>query len=167
MVGSCGADASVVACWIRTLTSVLIVSLDGIVSSTGAFSWSYGLWWFKEVRNGMRGFVCVISVRGLFCNKMGIFQPISQLRNSRWCFAWSSSNGHNFFVSTPNRAPFEALDSWLPKLQKRYSMYNLSSRKSFKNVSNSSEMHISVLILIIQKSTLHQNKLELKHWNQN
>ena len=28
-------------------------------------SWSYGLWWFKEVRNGVRGFMCVISVRGL------------------------------------------------------------------------------------------------------
>ena len=23
-------------------------------------SWSYGLWWFKEVRNGVRGLVCVI-----------------------------------------------------------------------------------------------------------
>ena len=28
-------------------------------------SWSYRLWWFKDVRNGVRGFVCVISVRGL------------------------------------------------------------------------------------------------------
>ena len=68
MVRSWGADASVVASWvgwIRTLTSVLVVSLDGIVSSAGALSWSYGLWWFKEVRNGVRGFVCVISVRGL------------------------------------------------------------------------------------------------------
>ena len=63
--------------WIKTLTSVLVVSLDEIVSSTGAMG-SDG---FKEVRNGLRGFVCVISVRGLFCNKMGIFQPISQLRN--------------------------------------------------------------------------------------
>ena len=26
-------------------------------------------------------------------------------------FAQSSSNGYNFFVSTPNRAPFEAMDS--------------------------------------------------------
>ena len=64
MVGSCGADASVVACWmgwIRTLASVLVVSLGGIVSSVGALSWSYGLWWFKEVRNGVKGFMCVIS----------------------------------------------------------------------------------------------------------
>ena len=60
MVGSCGADASVVACWIRTLTSVLVVSLDRIVSSIGALSWSYEIWWFKEVRNGVRGLVCVI-----------------------------------------------------------------------------------------------------------
>ena len=63
MVRSCGADASVVASWmgwIRTLASVLVVSLDGIVSSTGALSWSYGIWWFKEVRNGVRGLVCVI-----------------------------------------------------------------------------------------------------------
>ena len=68
MVGSYGADASVVASWvgwIRTLTPILVVSLDGIVSSIGALSWSYGLWWFKEVRNGVRDFMCVISVRGL------------------------------------------------------------------------------------------------------
>ena len=64
MVGSCGADASMVASWvgwIRTLASVLVVSLGGIVSSAGVM----GLDGFKEVRNGMRGFMCVISVRGL------------------------------------------------------------------------------------------------------
>ena len=64
MVGSYKAYASVVASWvgwIRTLTSVLVVSLDGIVSSVGALIWSYGLWWFKEVKNGVRDFVCVIS----------------------------------------------------------------------------------------------------------
>ena len=63
MVRSCGADVSVVASWmgwIRTLASVLVVSLDGIVSSTGALSWSYWIWWFKEVSNGVRGLVCVI-----------------------------------------------------------------------------------------------------------
>ena len=32
-----------------------------------------------------------------------------------WC-ARSSSNSYNFFVSTPNRAPFEAMESWLPKI---------------------------------------------------
>ena len=65
--------------WIRTLTSVLVVFLGDIVSSAGAM----GSDSFKEVRNGVRGFVCVISVRGLSCNKMGILQPISQLRNGR------------------------------------------------------------------------------------
>ena len=59
--------------WIKTLASALVVSLGGIVSSVGAMG-SDG---FKEVRNGVRGFVCVISVRGLSCNKMGILQPIS------------------------------------------------------------------------------------------
>ena len=38
----------------------MVVSLDGIVSSAGALSWSYGIWWFKEVRNGVKGFMCVI-----------------------------------------------------------------------------------------------------------
>ncbi|WKA03408.1 hypothetical protein VitviT2T_021518 [Vitis vinifera] len=33
------------------------------------------------------------------------------LRNSRSALRGSSSNGHNFFVSTPNQAPFEAMDS--------------------------------------------------------
>ena len=68
MVRSCGADAYVVASWvgwIRTLASVLVVTLDDIVFSIGALSWSYGLWWFKEVRNGVRGFLCVILVKGL------------------------------------------------------------------------------------------------------
>ena len=31
-------------------------------------------------------------------------------------FAQSSSNGQNFFVSTPNRPPFKDLDSWLPNI---------------------------------------------------
>ena len=47
--------------WTRTLASVLIVSLGGIVSSAGAMG-SDG---FKEVRNGMRGFVCDLSERAL------------------------------------------------------------------------------------------------------
>ena len=29
---------------------------------------------------------------------------------------WSASNGCNSFISTPNRAPFEALDCWLPEI---------------------------------------------------
>ena len=63
MVGSCGDNGSVVAFWVdwvRTLTSALVVSLGGVVFSIGALSWSYGLWWFREVRNGVRGLVCVI-----------------------------------------------------------------------------------------------------------
>ena len=63
MVMSCGADASVVAFWvgwIKTSTSALVVSLGGIVSWAETLSWSYELWWFKEVRNGVRDFVCVI-----------------------------------------------------------------------------------------------------------
>ena len=34
-----------------------------------------------------------------------------RLRHFSSLFAQSSSNSHNFFVSTPNRAPFEVLDS--------------------------------------------------------
>ncbi|WKA04196.1 hypothetical protein VitviT2T_022253 [Vitis vinifera] len=34
-----------------------------------------------------------------------------ELRHFRSWFAQSSSNGHNFSVSNPNRAPFEAMDS--------------------------------------------------------
>ena len=62
MVGSCGADASVVASWmgwIRTLASVLVVSLGGIVSSAGAMG-SDGL-----RRSEMEWeALCVISVKG-------------------------------------------------------------------------------------------------------
>ena len=119
MVGSYGTDASVVASWvdwIKTLTSVLVFSLDGIISLAGALSWSYGLWWFKEVRNGVRGFVCVILVRGLssldewswgslgifvtslgfakcfckpFCTLEAILQPFRSLENhlaTKWEF---------------------------------------------------------------------------------
>ena len=48
---------------------------------------------------------------------------ISQLRNGLWAakflhsLMWLSSNGHNFFVSTPICTPFEAFDSWLPELR--------------------------------------------------
>ena len=38
---------------------------------------------------------------------------------------WLSSNGHNFFVSTSIRVPFEAMDSWLPKIWNEiYSEWN-------------------------------------------
>ena len=52
--------------WIRTLTSALVVSLGGIVSSAGAM----GLDGFKEVRNGVRGFVCDLSERALLFRSM-------------------------------------------------------------------------------------------------
>ena len=39
-----------------------------------------------------------------------------EVRHFRSWFARSSSNGHNFSVSNPNQARFEAMDSWLPKL---------------------------------------------------
>ena len=42
-----------------------------------------------------------------FCSKVLISQRLRNLADP--CF--SSSNDHNFFVSTPNCAPFEALDS--------------------------------------------------------
>ena len=148
MVRSCGADASVVASWvgwIKTLASALVVSLGGIVYSAGAMGFN-GLrrsemkWEASCVSSqGVRGSVgkegdfrspfrsCEMGVRrcevALMCLRV-----VSQLRNTLpngvsavkfpLNFAHSSSNGHNFFVSTPNQTPFEALDSWLPKLQK-------------------------------------------------
>ena len=51
-----------------------------------------------------------------------ISQLISQVRNGLWAMKFSlnfvrlSSNGHNFFFSTPIHVPFEALESWLPKI---------------------------------------------------
>ena len=38
------------------------------------------------------------------------------VQKSSFSLEWSAWNGCNSFVSTPNRAPFEALDSWLPDL---------------------------------------------------
>ena len=102
MVGSCGADASMVASWvgwIRTLASVMVFSLDGIISLVGALSWSYGLWWFKEVRNGVRDFMCVISVRGLssldaWCGALLAFSQFSLALHDVFTnhfIAWRSS----------------------------------------------------------------------------
>ena len=47
---------------------------------------------------------------------------------------WLASNGYNFFISTPIRAPFEALDSWLPELHIVWMKWTLGSAQ---NVSNS------------------------------
>ena len=42
---------------------------------------------------------------------------ISQPAKLAFSLVWSTFNGSNFFISTPNCAPFEALDWWLPELQ--------------------------------------------------
>ena len=53
---------------------------------------------------------------------------------SKWSFnlVQLSSNGHNFFISTPICTLFEALDSWLPEIWKIYSMSKMDSRKCSK-----------------------------------
>ena len=38
------------------------------------------------------------------------------LLNPSFSLEWSSCNGCNFFVSTPNCIPFEELDYWLPEI---------------------------------------------------
>ena len=38
------------------------------------------------------------------------------VQKSSFSLEWSACNCYNSFVSTPNCAPFEALDSWLPEL---------------------------------------------------
>ena len=42
---------------------------------------------------------------------------ISQLAKLSFSLVRLSSNGHNFFISAPIHTPFEALDSWLPKIR--------------------------------------------------
>ena len=52
-----------------------------------------------------------------------------------WC-AGSSSNGHNFFVSTPNCVPFKALDFWLPDIWNEIWYAWNELQKVLQNVSN-------------------------------
>nr|CAN72228.1 hypothetical protein VITISV_013433 [Vitis vinifera] len=70
-------------------------------------------------------------------------------------FACLSSNGHNFFVSTPNYVPFESfqlqivyrLKHWtpnFPRFETRYSMHNLRSRSTSKCVQQGCGCNISV-----------------------
>ena len=40
------------------------------------------------------------------------------VQHSTFSLEWSTCNGCNSLISTPNRAPFEALDCWLPELWK-------------------------------------------------
>ena len=42
---------------------------------------------------------------------------ISQPAKLAFSLVWSASNGSNAFISTLNRAPFKALDFWLPELR--------------------------------------------------
>ena len=63
-----------------------------------------------ETRYGMHN----LSSRKCFKNVSNSSEM--EVRHFRSWFARSSSNGHNFSVSNPNRAPFEAMDSWLPKI---------------------------------------------------
>ena len=44
----------------------------------------------------------------------GLFRSATKLAFSLVC---SDSNGPNFFISTPIRAPFKAFDCWLPELR--------------------------------------------------
>ena len=41
------------------------------------------------------------------------------VQHSAFNLEWSASNGCNSLISTPNRAPFEALNFWLPELWKK------------------------------------------------
>ena len=59
-----------------------------------------------------------------------------EVRHFRSWFAQSSSNSHNFFVSTLNWAPFEVLDSWLPKLWNNIWYAWNGLQKVLRNVSN-------------------------------
>ena len=52
-------------------------------------------------------------LRNHFATK-GWFRSVVQ--NSSFSLEWSACNGCNSFISTPNYAPFEALDCWLPEL---------------------------------------------------
>ena len=76
--------------WIRTLTSALVVSLGVIVFSAGAM----GFDGFREVRNGVRGFVCDLSERALLFRSMvaGLYW---HFRNFPWlCKVFSQTSLH-------------------------------------------------------------------------
>ena len=111
MVGSCGADVSVVASWmgwIRTLASVLVVSLDGIVSSVGAMGsdglrrsemeWKASCVWSQGARDSpLQMHVCKallafyqfpLALQGVFANLPPFHKSISQFEGhfeaQRW-----------------------------------------------------------------------------------
>ena len=161
MVESCGADASVVASWvgwIRTLTSVLVVSLDGIVSSTGALSWSYGRG-FRGGGNFRSPFRSCET--GVLCYEMAL---VCQGASSQlWKFSQRRMGGCE--TISQREAIFAAVHFWL----RNFAGHALSLLFELLLIPNFllSTLLTFLLILIIQKPILHQNKLELKHWNQN
>ena len=59
-----------------------------------------------------------------------------EVRHWRSWFAQSSSNGHNFSVLNPNRAPFEAMDSWLPNIWNDICYAWNGLQEVLQNVSN-------------------------------
>ena len=62
-----------------------------------------------------------------------LFPYTTLFRSASFSLEWLTCNGCNFFVSTPNCVPFEALDCWLPELRKTYSMHKLDFRKCSKS----------------------------------
>ena len=54
------------------------------------------------------------------------------VQKSSFSLEWSACNGCNSFVSTPNRAPFEALDFGLPKLWN--GIYRVENGNLYKNI---------------------------------
>ena len=65
-----------------------------------------------------------------------ISQPKADFATVKLAFrlVWLASNGYNFFISTPNRAPFEALNSNFLGFETTYSMHEMDSRKCSKSV---------------------------------
>ena len=60
---------------------------------------------------------------------------ISQPAKLAFSYVWSASNGHNS-ISTPNHAPFKALDCWLPELRKWHIVCIIWAPRSTLKVSN-------------------------------
>ena len=73
-------------------------------------------YWTPEFLRFKRDMVCIIWAPESAPKTCPTVAKWGAAATFPFSFAQSSSNGHNFFVSTPNRAPFEPMDSWLPKL---------------------------------------------------
>ena len=62
---------------------------DSLLRWHSLLSWSYGPWWFKEVRNGVRGFVCDLNERALLfrcmvAGSIGIFSTSHGFAKCFW-----------------------------------------------------------------------------------